>query len=316
MKLFESSRVGFLREKQEIIKDREAKRKMKPILSKEFILEALENHMAEILNEIREDARAGSGKERNELLQFTQQLGRDKDFNEMLDAELAAQKMGAKTEAVDTAFGREMKAENEAFDMETFKRFKEVDKALSEQFREVDEYGKTISINSDDLKPKLDQEMEKILEGIAIRENDKMLYEAWKNQDGSTTIHTVDKDSAIDISEDHLMPNNPPKWQPSGGSWFLHANGDVREMSPNNCPLWWQNEMDEALGAGRLFETEQQTVIAGKLQRAFMRFVKWCFENEPDITEKHFNGFIWLLKADSELWVKLKKALRDEEVEF
>jgi hypothetical protein len=87
-------------------------------------------------------------------------------------------------------------------------------------------------------------------------------------------------------------------------------------MSPKNCPLWWQNEMDEALGAGRLFETEQQTVIAGKLQRAFMRFVKWCFENEPDITEKHFNGFIWLLKADSELWVKLKKALRDEEVEF
>ena len=228
---------------------------MKAVLNKEFILEALENHMAEILNEIREDVRAGSEKEQNELLQFTQQLEKDTDA---------------------------------------------LDAAIAEQFKEVDQQAKTIAINGSGLKPKLDKEMEKILEKICVKEietkggftefkledpaslmQERTVKDGWAKLAQETICLKTTEEQAKKFRGERLMQDIPTKWQPSGGNWFVHANGEVRQMSPDSCPLWWKNDMDEALESGRLYETEQQAVIAGRTQRAFMRFVRWCFEQDP-----------------------------------
>jgi hypothetical protein len=89
---------------------------------------------------------------------------------------------------------------------------------------------------------------------------------------------------------------DPPSedYTPSGGTWFVAGNGKIRKMDPLKTPEWWKNDMELALAAGRMFETEEQAQVAARLQRSFMRFVRCCFDQVPDASEDRFN---WLFST-------------------
>jgi hypothetical protein len=96
---------------------------------------------------------------------------------------------------------------------------------------------------------------------------------------------TPDKES-LDLSD----PDPPPEdYTPSGGTWFVAGNGKIRKMDPLKTPEWWKNDMEQALAAGRLFETEEQAQTAAKLQGNFMRFIRRQIDDHPAATEINFS---------------------------
>jgi hypothetical protein len=100
-------------------------------------------------------------------------------------------------------------------------------------------------------------------------------------------------------------------WVPSSGTWFVAGNGEVRKMDPNKTPQWWKNDMEIALGAGRLYATEEKAKMAARLQRKFMRFVKWVSETFPEADYDNFliaNSFF----ADKNRALEVERIVSEE----
>jgi hypothetical protein len=122
-----------------------------------------------------------------------------------------------------------------------------------------------------------------------------LLHEIRNDQRGYPTLNlpapeperpAEEPSTCIVLTEVSAESNN--HWTPSAGTWFVAGNGEVRKMDPHKTPQWWKNDMEQALGSGRLYETEEHAKMAAKLQRKFMRFVKWVTETSPEAVYKNF----------------------------
>ena len=107
----------------------------------------------------------------------------------------------------------------------------------------------------------------------------------------------------------------PEKWVPSEGCWFVHSSGEVWEMSKEKYTLWWELDREEVCESGRLFKTKDEAETAAKLQREFMRFLKWSFENGIRFEPKEYNyGRLFGYCSDEYNLLKIK--MESGEVEF
>jgi hypothetical protein len=117
-------------------------------------------------------------------------------------------------------------------------------------------------------------------------------------------VSSTDEDEAADMEAEReakkiypelspeviAAPEPPPEdYTPSGGNWFVAGNGEVRKMDPHKTPLWRETDREQALAAGRLFETEEQAQTAAKLQGNFMRFIRRQIDDHPAATEINFS---------------------------